>query len=125
MMVGPMANPLPEEMYLKVVAGTTKADALMTIRVSDVEYDEASPTMPGPYLNGSNLPSPGGNSASTRARLNVALQETKQFSVIWQIDVEGKESQGGVGGTPDATDPPSPEGLIRELMITAASWLPF
>jgi hypothetical protein len=57
--------------------------------------------------------------------MTFSLQEIKTASVIWHIDVEGRESLGGPGGSPDEADPPSPKALIQDLMITAASWLPF
>jgi hypothetical protein len=125
LLIDPLKSTISQPLIMKVASGATGADAIMELGVSKVDYIEATSNSPGPLVNGKQMPPIAGKPAATRVRMSFTLTDAKSGGMIWQVDVEGKESRGGVGGSPEETDPPTPEGLIRDLTITAASWLPF
>lgn len=125
LLIDPLKSTIPQPLIIKVAGGATGADAVMEIVVSSVIYLEATPDSPGPFVNGKQMPPIAGKPAATRVRMSFTLTDSKTGGLIWLIDVEGKESRGAVGGSPDEADPPGPEGLIKDLTISAASWLPF
>lgn len=115
----------PQSMVLKIASGATGADAVVEITLNDVEYFAAKPEAPGPFVNGARLPAIPGRPAATRVRMSFTMTDPESSGLIWQVDLEGKETSGGPGGSPDEADPPSPEALIQDLIISAGSWLPF
>lgn len=125
LLIDQLKSTIPQPLIMKVAGGATGADAIMEIGVTSVKYFEATPDSPGPLVNGKQMPPIAGKPAATRVRMSFTLTHSETGGMIWQVDVEGKESRGGVGGTPDESKPPGPEGLIKDLTLTAAALLPF
>lgn len=125
LLIDQLKSTIPQPLILMVAGGATRADAIMEMGVTNVKYFEATPDSPGPLVNGKRMPPIAGKPAATRVRMSFTLTDSKSGGMVWQIDVEGKESRGGVRGSPDEAEPPGPEGLIKDLTVTAASWLPF
>lgn len=125
MLIDRMEINAPQSMVLKIAGGATGANAVIEMTINDVEYLAAKPEAPAPIVNGARLPAIPGRPAATRVRMSFTMTDPRSSGSIWQVDLEGKESSGGPGGSPDEADPPSPEALIQELIINAGSWLPF
>lgn len=125
LLIDPLTIQAPQPLIMKIAGGATRANAVMEMTISDIEYFEAKPESAGPFVNGERLPSIPGRPAATRVRMSFTMTDPRSSTLVWQVDLEGKQSQGGAGGSPDEAKPPSPERLIRELIVTAGSWLPF
>jgi hypothetical protein len=125
MLIDSLQADTPQPLVMKIAAGATGADAIMEMKVTEVKHFKASSEAPGPYVNGARLPSIPGRPAATRVRMSFTMTDPRSSGLIWQVDLEGRQSQGGAGGSPDEADPPSPQGIIQDLVITAGSWLPF
>ena len=125
MLIDPLKIQAPQPLVMKIAGGATGANAIMEMTINDIEFFDAKSEAPGPLVNGARLPSIPGRSAATRVRMSFTMTDPRSSGLIWQVDLEGKQSSGGPGGSPDEADPPNPEALIQDLIITAGSWLPF
>lgn len=125
MIIDPLNAQVSQPLVMKIAGGATGANAIMEMTISDIEYYEAKPETPGPLVNGVRLPAISGRPAATRVRMSFTMTDPQSSGLIWQVDLEGKESSGGPGGSPDEAEPPSPEALLQELVRAAGSWLPF
>lgn len=125
MLIDSLKIQVPPSLVMKIAGGATDANAIMEMTITDIEYFEAKSEAPGPIINGAQLPAIPGRPAATKIRMSFAMTEPQSSRLIWQVDLEGKESNEGMGGSPDEADPPSPEALIEELVKTAGALLPF
>ena len=121
----PLTFEMPDPALIRIAGKATSADAVIMLRVTKIDNERATPETPGVQHQGRTLPPIPGKPASTSVRMNFTIHEVRNAGLIWQFEVDGKGTRGGLGETTTESSPPGPEGVIKDLVLAAGLVLPF
>lgn len=123
--VGKPTFELPDSELTKILGGISKADAVLSMEVVDVDYADATAEVPGGYAGDVKLPPLAAKPATARAQMTFTLKDVKYGEIIWQVDANGKDVAAVAGEGATEADPPKLETLLHEMIIAAGALLPF